>query len=74
MSETCNIQLLQQMVFGDVVGGSFPYESVLICCSLSVLSGWKLSSFGHKDETLVACASGSPYSIPPLVKGCLARI
>lgn len=61
------------MVFGDVVGGSFPYESVLICCSLSVLSGWKLSSFGPKDETSVACASGSPHSLLPLVEDCLAR-
>lgn len=61
------------MVFGDVVGGSFPYESVLICCSLSVLSDWKLSSFGPKDETSVAGASGSPHSLPPLVDNCLAR-
>lgn len=73
MSETYNIQHLQHMVFGDVVGGSFPYEPVLICCSLNMLDGWKLSSFGPRDVTVVAYASGSPYSIPPLVESCLAR-
>lgn len=61
------------MVFGDVVGGSFPYEPVLICCSLNALDGWKLSSFGPRDVTVVAYASGSPYSIPSFVEGCLAR-
>lgn len=73
MSETYSVQLLQQTVFGDVVGASFPCESVLICCSFGVLSGWKLSSFGPKDETLVARTSGSPQSVPPSVEVCPAR-
>jgi len=38
-----------------------------------MLSGWKLSSFGPKDETLLACASGSPYSVPLLVEGYLYK-
>lgn len=63
------------MVLGDAVGGSSPYESVLICCSLGELSSWKSSPFGPEDETLVTCARGrSPYSVPALVEGVSRQI